>query len=192
MSDLHPAEHRGLRELYVMARRQRDHWRRLAARLDASAPDEAQLLREGAGVARALIGELEEMTAKRGIHGRPAAQGLGARIAALQSVLLDPSLEVGQALRFAAHDVEHVVVLLQYLAALARRRDDEELATLLSDWVPRMREHEEGIRAACVALADDPDRAIRAASPGKAGTLVHGAAAVVGTVGEWVDGRASR
>ena len=189
---MHPAEHRGLRELYVMARQLRDHWRALAGRLEVAAPAQAELLREGSDTARALIGELTAVTAARGLHGRPAAQGFGARLASIHNVLLDTTLEVNQALRFAVLDVVHVVVLLEYLAALARADADGELAAFLAGWAPRMRAHEEVLRAAAVALGDAPDAAIGAAAPGLAGRIAHGAATAAGTLGEWVDGRAAR
>jgi hypothetical protein len=189
---VHPAEHRGLRELYVTARQLRDHWRALAGRLEASAPEQAALLRDGSDVARALIGELTDVTAARGLHGRPAAQGFGARLASVHSALLDTSLEVNQALRFAALDVVHVVTLLDYLAALARVDGDGELEGFLAGWAQRMRAQEEAVRAAAVAVAQLPDTAIAAAAPGLAGRVMHGAANVVGTLGEWVDGRAGQ
>jgi hypothetical protein len=189
---VHPAEHRGLRELYVMARQLRDHWRALAGRLEAAAPEQAALLREGSDAARALIGELADVTAARGLHGRPAAQGFGARLASLHTVVLDTTLEVNQALRFAVLDVVHVVVLLEYLAALARTDGDGELEAFLAGWTPRMRVHEEALRRAAVALAGAPDTAVGAAAPGLAGRIAHGAATAAGTLGEWVDGRAAR
>jgi hypothetical protein len=189
---VHPAEHRGLRELYVMARQLRDHWRALAARMEATAPEQAALLREGSDAAGALIGELAGVTAARGLHGRPAAQGFGARLASLHTVVLDTTLEVNQALRIAVLDVVHIVVLLEYLAALARTDGDAELETFLAGWAPRMRAHEEALRTAAVALADAPDAAVGAAAPGVAGRIAHGAARAVGTLGEWVDGRAAR
>jgi len=189
---VHPAEHRGLRELYIMARQLRDHWRALARRLESSAPEQAALLREGSDVARGLIGELTGATAARGLHGRPAAQGLGARLASLHSLLLDTPLEVNQALRFAVLDVVHVVTLLDYLAALARADGDAELDAFLAGWGSRMRVHEEAIRSAAVAVAETPDAAIGAATPGLAGRIAHGAAMAVGTLGEWVDRRAAR
>ncbi|MEA2149804.1 MAG: hypothetical protein QOD69_1634 [Solirubrobacteraceae bacterium] len=189
---MHPAQHRGLRELYVMARQLRDHWRGLAGRLQPSAPDQAALLREGSDLARALLGELTEVTAARGLHGRPAAQGFGARLASLHGALLDTSLEVNQALRIAVLDVVHVVTLLEYLAALARADADTELAAFLGGWAPRMRAQEEGVRASAVALGDLPDVSIRAAAPGIAGRVAHGAANAIGSLGEWVDARAAR
>jgi hypothetical protein len=189
---VHPAEHRGLRELYVMARRLCHHWSALAARLDAAAPAQAALLRAGSGDARALIGELTGVTAARGLHGRPAAQGLGVRLASAQSVLLDTALEVNQALRLALLDVVHVVTLLEYLARLARSDDDAELAAFLAGWAPRMRAHEEAVRTAAIAVGDAPDAAIDAATPGLAGRIAHGAQTAVGSLGEWIDGRAAR
>jgi hypothetical protein len=189
---VHPAEHRGLRELYVTARQLRDHWRALAGRLEATAPEQAQLLREGSDLARTLIGELTGVTAARGLYGRPAAQGFGARLASAHSALLDTSLEVNQALRFAALDVVHVVTLLDYLAALARADGDGELDAFLSGWAARMRAQEEGVRSAAVAVAQRPDAAILAAAPGLAGRIMHRAATTVGTLGEWVDGRAGQ
>ncbi|HUR84599.1 MAG TPA: hypothetical protein VMY78_04580 [Solirubrobacteraceae bacterium] len=189
---MHAAEHRGLRELYVMSRQLRDHWRALAGRLEEAAPAEAELLRAGSDEARALIGELTDVTAARGLHGRPAAQGLGARLASLHHLLLDTSLEVNQALRFAVLDVVHVVTLLDYLAALARDDGDEVLAIFLSGWAPRMRVHEDAVRAGAITLGDRPDTAVGAAAGGVAGRLLHGAATVAGTLGEWVDGRAAR
>jgi hypothetical protein len=189
---VHPAEHRGLRELYAMARQLRDHWRALAGRLESAAPEQAALLREGSDAARALIGELTEMTAARRLYGRPAAQGLGARLASMHSVVLDTALEINQALRFAVLDVVHVVMLLEYLAALARADADAELEAFVAAWAPRMRAHEEAIRAAAVALGDAPDAAIGAAAPGLAGRIAHGAAIAVGTLGEWVDARTGR
>jgi hypothetical protein len=189
---VHPAEHRALRELYAVARQLRDHWRALAGRLEAAAPEHAGLLREGSDAARVLIGELTEATAERGLHGRPMAQGLGARLASAHSVVLDTALEINQALRIAALDVVHVVLLLEYLAALARADGDAELEAVVVAWAQRMRAHEEAIRSAAATLGDAPDAAIGAAAPGLAGRIAHGAAVAVGTLGECVDGRTGR
>jgi hypothetical protein len=189
---VHPAGHRGLRELYATARELRDHWRRLAGRLDERAPAQAALLRDGSEDARALLGELTAVTAARGLYGRPLAEALGARLAATHSALLDTSLEVNQALRIAVLDAVHVATLLDYLAALARTDQDAELEAFAAAWAPRLRDREEAIRAAAVALGEAPDAAIAAAAPGLAGRIAHGAATAVGTFGEWVDGRAGR
>lgn len=192
MSGMHPVSHRGLRELYAMTRQLRDHWRALAARLESAAPEQAQVLREGSDVARTLIGELTDMTAARGLYGRPLAEGLGTRLAQVHSALLDTSLEVNQALRFAALDVVHVVTLLDFLARACAEDDDAELQAFLDGWAGRMRAEEDAIRTAAVALANDPDLAITAAAPGAAGRIGHGAANALGTLGEWVDRRAGR
>jgi hypothetical protein len=189
---MHPTEHRGLRELYAMARQLRNHWRALAERIDAVAPDAAQLLRSGAELAGALIGELTDVTAARDLYGRPMAQGLGARLAALHNALLDTTLEVNQALRFAVLDVVHVVTLLDYLAHAAAHDGDAELQDFLEGWAERMRSQEDAVRAAAVALGDEPDRAVLACAPGLAGRVGHGAASALGTLGEWFDRRARR
>jgi hypothetical protein len=189
---MHPAAHRGLRELYVMTRQLRDHWRTLATRLDATAADQARLLREGSNVARTLLGALTDETAARGIYGRPAAEGFGARLAAVHSVLLDTALEVNQALRFAVFDVVHVVTLLDLLARVAAQDADPELQAFLEGWSVRMRAQEDAVRAAAIALGDAPDLAVQASTPGLAGRIGHGAATAIGTVGEWVDGRCGR
>ncbi|MDQ3678283.1 MAG: hypothetical protein M3401_16045 [Actinomycetota bacterium] len=189
---MHPAEHRGLRELYVSARQLRQHWRRLADRMDAIGAGGVDVLRAGSDEARALLGELTDVTAARGLYGKPAAQGLGARVAGMRNTLVDPTLEVSQVLRFAVLDVQHVVTLLGYLARLAARREDEELRAFLAAWEERMRAHEDAIRALAIALGDTPDDAIVPSTPGLGGRAAHGLAAKVGTAGEWFDGRAGR
>jgi len=189
---MHPVEHRGLRELYAMTRQLRDHWRALASRLDAGAPQQAQLLRDGSQLARTLLAELSAETAQRGIYGRPLAQGLGAQLARVHSAALDTALEVNQALRFAVLDVVHVVMLLDFLAAAAAHDADPALEAFLAGWATRLRAHEEAIRAAVVALAGQLDVALRPATPGVTGRIGHGAANLLGTFGEWFDRRAAR
>jgi len=188
---MHPTEHRGLRELFAMTRQLRNHWRALADRIDGHAPQEAQLLRAGAELAGALIAELTDVTAARDLYGRPTAQGAGARLAGVHNTLVDTTLEVNQALRFAVLDVVHVVTLLDYLARAAAQ-DDAELERFLAGWSAQMRVQENAVRAAAVALADDPDRAVRNCAPGLAGRVGHGAAQALGTFGEWFDRRARR
>ncbi len=189
---MHPTEHRGLRELYAMTRRLRAHWRTLAARLDTSAPAQAHLLREGSDLARTLLGELTAVTAARNLYGQPLAEGLGSQLAGIRSGLLDPALEINQALRLAVLDIVHVVTLLDYLARAAGQDGDDELRAFLAGWSARMRVQEDAIRTAAVALGDEPDVGVRASTPGLAGRLGHGAANAIGTVGEWVDRRAGR
>jgi hypothetical protein len=189
---MHPTEHRGLRELFAMTRQLRNHWRALAERIDDGAPQEAALLRAGADLAGALLAELADVTAARGLYGKPMAQGLGARLAGVHNGLLDTALEINQALRFAVLDVVHVVTLLDYLAAAAAQDGDADLQGFLDGWSRRMRPQEDAIRAAAVALGEDPDRAILASAPGLAGRIGHGAASALGTFGEWFDRRARR
>jgi hypothetical protein len=189
---MHPVQHRGLRELYAMSRQLRDHWRALASRLEGVAPEQAQLLLDGSDRARALLAELSDVTAARGVFGRPMAQGLGVQLARLHSGALDTALEVNQALRFAVLDVVHVVTLLEFLARAAEHDDDAELAAFLDGWAVQLRDQEAAIRAAVVGIADDPDLAVRASAPGVAGKIGHGAASVLGTFGEWFDRRAAR
>jgi hypothetical protein len=189
---MHPVEHRGLRELYAAARQLRDHWRTLAGRLDASAADHALLLREGSDVARALLGELTDVTAAREIHGRPLAQGLGAQLANAHSALLDSALEVHQALRIAVLDVVHVVTLLEFLAGVSAQDDDADLQAFLEGWAATLRAQEDAIRAAVLTLAADPDLAVQASTPGIAGRIGHGAVNAIGTFGEWFDRRSAR
>jgi len=189
---VHPAEHRGLRELYVTARQLRQHWRKLADRLDAVGAAGAEELRAGSEEARTLLSELTDVTAARGLHGKPAAQGFGARLAGIRSTLVDPTLEVNQALRLALLDVQHVVTMLGYLARLAARREDEELRAFLVAWEERLRAHEDVLRTLAIGLGDSPDEAIAPSTPGVGGRAGHGLAAKLGTVGEWLDGRAGR
>jgi hypothetical protein len=150
------------------------------------------LLREGSHSARELLGELAEETAARELYGRTAAQGVGVQLAAGRTGLLDHALEVNQALRFATLDVQHVVTLLGYLERLALRRGDAPLAAFQASWRARMATHEEAIRAAAIAAGDEPDAAVRPASPGLPGRVGHGVANAVGTVGEWVDRKLAR
>lgn len=189
---MHPTEHRGLRELFAMARQLRNHWRTLAGRIEAHAPGEARMLREGAELAGALIAELTDVAAARNLYGRPMAQGLGARLAGVHNALLDPSLEINQALRFAVLDVVHVVTLLDYLARAAAQGGDRELQAFLEGWAQRLRAQEEAARAAAVALGGEPDRAVRNSAPGLGGRIGHGIAHGVGSFGEWFDRRARR
>lgn len=188
---MHPAEHRGLRELHAAARQLRVHWRELGHRLDAvGAPNPA--LHDGSRDAAELLGELTAACAARGLYARPAAQGLGARVARARLTLVDPTLEVNQALRMAVLDVTHVATLCAYLARLAARRDDGELVALLDGWATRMRAHEDALRAVAVGAGDDPDAAVRIATPGRAGRAGHALANALGSAGEWVDGRLRR
>jgi hypothetical protein len=126
---LFPAEHRSLRELYAMTRQLGGHWGRLADKLDP-APD---VLEHGVAASKELLAELAARTAAHGLHGVPAATGAGVWTSRLRGAG-DLLLERNQALRSATLDIQHVITLLAYLAALATRRDDLALAEWLSAW----------------------------------------------------------
>ena len=170
-----PAEHRALRELHATSRQLRNHWAKLATRLDEP------VLNEGSDKAAQLLRELEPRMA-----GRPSAQTLGARLAGLRDVS-DLLLERNQALRTALLDLHHVVTLLDYLAALARTRDDAELAEWEADWVLRLTDLETRARAAAVTLGTDPDGAIAPADGSSLGRAGAKLGALLGTLGEAID-----
>jgi hypothetical protein len=182
---LYPAEHRALRELHATGRQLASHWGRLADRL-GGAP--AKPLRDGAVRARGLVGELAKETGKRNLHGFPAAQGVGSRLAGVRNLAGDLVLERNQALRLAVLDAEHVTTLLLYLEALAERRGDVALAAFHRRWVSEISAARDAVRDAAIALAGDPGDAVRPAEPSALGRAGHGAANAVGTVGEAIDG----
>lgn len=181
---LYPAEHRSLRELYAGARALAAHWDRLARRLGEP---EAAALQAGAADARTLLTELAGVTAAYDLHGYPAAQGAGFNLARLRNEAADLLLERHQAMRTAVLDVQHLVTLLGYLGALAERREDVPLTAFLRRWERLMRSHEDAARAAAIAQAGDPDRAIEPADPTVAGKAGHALANAFGTIGEAVD-----
>jgi hypothetical protein len=183
---LYPAEHRGLRELSAFARQLVGHWERLGERLG---DDASELFGGGAVTARELIGELTDRCAAHGIQLFPASQGLGGSAAGLRGVT-DLLLERNQALRSAVHDIQHVTMLLGYLAELADQRADSDLATWHRIWEKRLRGIEEQARGLAVAEGREPARAIEPAGPGKAGRAGHAVANGLGTLGEALDGSA--
>jgi hypothetical protein len=182
---LYPAEHRGLRELHATGRQLASHWGRLADRL-GGAP--AVPLRDGAVRARGLVGELATETGKHDLYGFPAAQSVGSRLAGLRNLAGDLVLERNQALRLAVLDAEHVTTLLLYLAALAERRGDVPLAAFHRRWAGEISAAHAAVRDAAIALADDPEDAVRPAERSALGRAGHSAANAVGTMGEAIDG----
>jgi len=182
---LFPAEHRALRELYATSRQLASHWRRLAERLGDPS---ARPLRAGAEVAGGLLFELAERTARHDLHGFPAAQTVGMRIAGVRNTALDLLFERNQALRLALLDAQHVVNLLAYLRALAEQRGDHEWAAFHQRWATRLEAAEADARAAVLALAADPDGAIEPAERSLLGRAGRGLGSAVGTVGEAIDG----
>jgi hypothetical protein len=184
---LFPAEHRALRELYALARQLGGHWARLADKLDP-APD---VLGRGVAASKELLAELTGRTAAYGLHGVPAATGAGVWTSRLRGAG-DLLLERNQALRGAVLDVQHVVTLVAYLAALATRRGDSELAGWLRGWETRMAQLRDDAHAAAVAEADDPERAVEAYDGSTLGRAGHKIALGLGTLGEAYDSRAAK
>jgi hypothetical protein len=182
---MYRAEHRALRELHATGRQLASHWWRLGDRLGGPP---AGSLQDGAAVARAMVTELAKQTAERGLHGFPAAQTVGSRLAGIRNTAGDLVLERNQALRLAVLDAEHVTILLDYLAALAEKRGDEPLATFHRHWRDEIGTARDAVRAAAIALADDPDDAVQPAESSILGRAGHGAANALGTVGEAIDG----
>jgi hypothetical protein len=185
---LYPAEHRALRELHAVTRQLAGHWTRLANRIGG---EPAEALERGAQTARELLRELSERTEAVGLPGRPTAQGLGGGAAGLRGAG-DLLLERNQALRGAVLDAEHVTLLLAYLAELASGRGDAALAAWHRRWETRMREAEDGVRAAAVAQGSDPDGAIEPAESSRLGRAGHSVANGLGTLGEALDASIGR
>ena len=187
--DLHPAENRGYRELYAFARQMAEHWSSLAGQLGAGS-GAAEPLGKGAIAARELIHELEPVTARYGLYGKPAAQGVGINLARGRAGVRDRFMERNQALRFAVKDVEHVTMLLAYLASVAESRSDTELAEFCGHWERKLRRHVGAARKAAVDQGSDPDAAVEPLDGSLVGKAAHSVGYVAGTVGEWVDRRA--
>jgi hypothetical protein len=188
MTELHPAENRGYRELYAFTRNIADHWPKLAERMAGTSAEKP--LGEGAAAAAELLRELEGRTPEYGLYGKPAAQGVGANLARTRRDVRDRFLERNQALRFAVSDLQHVVTLLGYLEQLARSRGDEALRAFCSDQRGRLMPVERTARAAAIELGSSPDAAIEPLDRSAAGRVAHGAAYAMGSVGEWLDRRA--
>lgn len=190
MSDgLHPAENRALRELYATAEALVWRWTVLGRRMGGDAG--AELSRAGDSMRR-LVDGLAALTPAYGVYGSPAARGLGAAVARVQTAVVDRMLERNQALRIAALEAAHAHVLLLYLTALAERREDEALAGPLRNWSTSAALSEEALRAAALATAADPDRAIAPAEHSTRGRLGHALADGLGTLGEAIDRRRAR
>jgi hypothetical protein len=186
MEDLHPAENRGYREVYAFARQLADHWDALAPAFPG-AP-----LERGAAAATELIEELEPLTGARGLHGRPAAQGVGRTLAKQRGGVRDRFLERNQALRFAVEEVQHLVTLLAYLGSVAGQRGDEELGAFCARWVRKLKRLESEARKAAASLGEEPDAAIEPLDTSKLGKAAHSLGYAMGTVGEWVDRQAAQ
>ncbi len=189
-STLHPAEHRGYRELYLTSRQLLVRWGHLAEALDDTPV--ADSLSRGAGIVRELLDELVPRTENYGLYGGPAAQGAGATLAELRSAVVDRSVDTGLAARMAVLDVEHLTTLLLQLSELARARGDDELEIFNASWARQMRAVVNDTRAAVVSLGADPDRVAAPLDHSMIGQVIHRAGWAVGTLGEWVDQRVAR
>jgi len=181
----HPAEHRALRELIVFGRQLASHWEKLGRRLGSP---EAGLLASGAADMRTLLEEADAAMTARDVPADRAAAFAG-RVASARPGSPDGLLERNQALRYALHDVQHVVTLLAYLGALAGARGDEELRALCAAGEERLAVHERAVREAIVALGARPDEAVEPAVPSPVGRVGQRVAAGAGALGEWVDRR---
>ncbi len=190
---LYRAEHRGLRELHAAARQLCGHWERLAERIGGQP---ATVLRRGADNCNVLLDELAGRTEEHGLHGFPAAQGVGGRLAGVRNNAGDLLLERNQAMRVAVLDVQHLTTLLGYLGQLAATRGDEQLAGFHRRWEARLGELETEARQAAIELGCEPAAAVVPADQGPLGRAGHHVATVVGTAGEALDaspvGRAAR
>ena len=99
-----------------------------------------ELLDEGADAARraARASSRRAIGDEHDLHGQPAAQAVGARLAGARGVS-DLLLERNQAFRSALLDLQHVTTLLGYTAALARTRGDAALAAWHDGWARALR-----------------------------------------------------
>jgi len=188
--ELHPAENRGLRELYLTARQLADHWAALARRRPGSPI--ADVLGRGAQAARNLLEELAPATEAHGLYGQPAAQGTGRAVARQRHAVRDRFLELNQAARFAVEDLQHVVTLLGYLEAVSGASGNGDLAELAGRWERKLRRLENETRRAVSQLGADPDAAIEPLDSSLVGRVAQGSGNLAGTVGEWVDAKTKR
>jgi hypothetical protein len=183
LDDLHPAQNRGFRELYAAARHVANHYRGLSEHIDEES------LREGADTAGRLLDDLAATTRRFDLHGFPAAQNVGAGAARARSGIAERFLERNQALRLAVLDVQHVVTLLGYLAAVAETNGNDELTEFCRGWEAAMLEVEQHVRAAAVDQGQRPGEAVLPLYDSPVGRAAHGVQDVVGSLGEWLDRR---
>jgi hypothetical protein len=160
---VHPARHRALRELGAFARQMSDHWGALAERLDGPAAD---ALRDGAAAASKVLDEARPLASDREMEIGPAALGAG-RIARARPFVPDSVLERNQALRFALLDGQHLLTLVEYVAALSDEAVDAEMRQACSRWAKALHSAVDAARTAAIGLGHDPDAAILPLSPGQ-------------------------
>ena len=189
-TELHPAEHRAYRELYAACQQLITRWRRIASALEGTAIGER--LKDGAAETSVLLTELGPRTATYGLYGSPMAQGMGARIADLRTVIADRGGDTGLVVRSAVLDMEHVTTLLRHLAELARARGDRSMAGFCEEWAGRLESNLDAVREAAVELGADPDRTSAPLDESVVNRAAHGVGWVFGSVGEAVDRVISR
>jgi hypothetical protein len=179
MTDLTAAEHRAIREAYVVARQVRGHWMHLGRRLGGPPGD---FLAEGADAAADLLADLESSP----IPGVPMAEGVGASLGGVRG-MSDLLLERNQAFRGALLELGRLSLLAGYLGALARARGDAEPAERHARAEERLRALEERGRAIAISLADDPEAAVAPADGGPLGQAGLRVGVVMGSLGEAID-----
>ncbi len=182
---LHPAEHRAYRELYVSCRQLVNRWGRLVDALEGTKM--AETMERSAGRVHDLLAALAPKTEAYGLHGGIAAQGLGARIADVRGAVTDRSVDTGMVLRLAVLDIEHVTTLLGHLAALAEARSDEKMAEFCREWQANLRPEVKAVRETAIKLGRNPDRAAAPLDASLLGRAAHGAGWVAGSLGEAFD-----
>ena len=152
----------------------------------------ARPFRDGGLAAQELIAQLEVHAARYGLHGKPAAQGLGNSIGLTRAAVRNRFLEVNQAARFALTEVAYLVGLLAYLRRVAETREDLTARDFCAAWLERFEEVERQARASAAELGADPDLAIEPYDPSLLGKAGHSVGFAIGTVGEWVDRKVGR
>jgi hypothetical protein len=185
---LHPAEHRGYRELFLTAQEAQTRLERVA---DHFGDEPAAAIAKAHAALADMLDELTPALARYDLHAEHAARGGGSRIGLVRSAIFDRFLERNQVLRFAVDDLEHVTTLLAYLGAVAATRRTSKLIELCESWERRMRRHVRAVRRAAVDLAADPDAAIEPLDPSLVGKAAHATAVAAGTAGEAFDRRAA-
>jgi hypothetical protein len=188
--DLHPAEHRAYRELYVISRHLLHRWARLGTLLEDTQVGER--LQRGAAEAQSLLEELRPRTEAHGLFGGPMAQGLGARSADLRTGITDRGADTGLVVRFAVLDAEHVTTLLRQLAELARARQDNDQAGFCEEWAVRFESQLDAVRQGAVELGRDPERTAAPIAGTVLNRAAHGIGWTFGAVGEGIDSLAGR
>lgn len=153
MTPLTPAEHSGLRELFLSLQALQDHWAELSGQI--AHREVAEALRFGTHRAGGLLRELKQATEAYGTYGGPGAQGVGRLAAMARRWLGDPFLDQTRAARLANLHAAHISGLLAYLAAAAEHRRDSERARLYRTWEGRFDDLSAKVRAAVCEMAGD-------------------------------------